>query len=333
MVRRKRSGGAILVSSTNIYGTQKPTAPVVTVQRADPEAAVTRYTVMALSYVYPDGTEGALSLNSGEISYVPGDGYTVAAIPLDGVSPVPSSLNLYVSVGTTDGNPVMTLLANIEQPAFAFSGTLPNDVLGDSYPDFDPLPANLRCVAAAPWGGLALTTPSEPGVVQFTDSTYHNRVYREHDLNVGATVKCLLRGATCIFVLCDDGGPFVITGTALGNHIITGGTRPETLVATARGAAAYNDVCVFAGAHGLLTLSSAGLVSPMTEEDVFNREQWTGMNPATCAVAFLSDGSVVFSMPDAGRTGVLKPYGLVWRTGAARRALATLHSDDSVVYV
>ena len=49
------------------------------------------------------------------------------------------------------------------------------------------------------------------------------------------------------------------------------------------------------------------------------------------ALAFASDGAVVFASP-TGKTGIIKSYGLVWKSGA-RRAFATLPHDKSLVYL
>ena len=49
------------------------------------------------------------------------------------------------------------------------------------------------------------------------------------------------------------------------------------------------------------------------------------------AVAFASDGSPVFASA-SGKTGIIKPYGLVWKTGT-RRSFAVLPHNKSLVYL
>ena len=102
-------------------------------------------------------------------------------------------------------------------------------------------------------------------------------------------------------------------------------------MSTSAGAAVYNDTCLYVSAHGLVTVSSSATVSPFTEEPVFSERQWAELGPRGMAVAFASDGAVVFATP-TGKTGIIKSYGLVWKTGN-RRSFATLPHDKSLVYL
>jgi hypothetical protein len=208
---------------------------------------------------------------------------------------------------------------------------LENDIAGEIMEVYDTVPSDIRTVCAAPWGGFAFTSLSKPGVVQFTDGLEFRRVWTSYEINTGGTVKALLSGNSCVFVLCDDGGPFVISGTGLGNLTRNSGTSVTPLVSTSAGAAVYNDTCLYVSSHGLVTVSSAGTVSPFTEEPVFSQEQWAALAPEGIALAFASDGAVVFASP-TGKTGIIKSYGLVWKTGK-RRSFATLPHDKSLVYL
>lgn len=333
LVRRKPAGQAIIVTSSNPTGAGVPPTPVVTVTPANPSVAATWYAVAAATYVYPDGSEGPLSLYSAEFAYSPGDAFSFAPIPLGVGSPAPTGINFYITVPSAASDvPQVKLLTTTTSPQYPITGILPNDVLGESYPDFDPLPTRMRTVAAAPWGGLAFTTETEPGVLQFTDPMYLNRVYRANDLNVGARVVCVLRGANVLFVLCDDGGPYVVSGTALGNHILTASHKIEVLASGPRGAATLYDTCIFAGSHGLVSVNSSASVATLTEGTYFDWRQWQAMGPSECALVVQSDNSVIFSMPSVQKTGILKPYGLVWRSGGRRVAFARLPSSNSVVF-
>lgn len=334
LIRRKAAGSAIIMTSSNPYGSAIPAVPVITVTRADPTAAPTRYAVVAATYVYADGSEGPLSPYTAEFSYIPEDAYSFAPVALGAVTPAPVGVNFYITVpsASTDA-PTVKLLVETTSPQFPTEGVLPNDVLGESYEDFAALPLALRTVAPAPWGGLAFTTEAEPGIVQFTDTMYLNRVYRTNDLNVGARVTCLIRGANVLFVLCDDGGPFVISGTELGSHILTQSHTVEILASGPRGAATIGDTCVYAGSRGLVSVNSAATVTPVTEGVYFDWRQWAEMGPRECALICQSDNSLVFSMPSVAKTGILKPYGLVWRTGRRRVSFSKLPSDNSLVFI
>ena len=333
LVRRKASGQSIIVTSANPTGSGIPAMPVVTVTPANPAVAATWYAVAAATYLYPDGTEGPLSAYSAEFAYSPGDAFSFAPVALGAGAPAPVGVNFYITVpsASTDA-PQIKLLTSTTNPQYPTTGVLPNDVLGEAYPTFDPLPLRLRAVAPAPWGGLAFTTEDEPGIVQFTDPLYLNRVYRENDLPVGSRVVCLLRGSNVLFALCDDGGPYVISGTALGNHISTASHKTEVLASGPRGAATIYDTCIYAGSHGLVSVNSSASVAPLTEETYFEAPQWQAMGPSECALVVQSDNSVVFSMPNVRKTGILKPYGLVWRSGGRRVAFARLPSNNSVVF-
>ena len=334
LVRRKASGDAVTITNANPNGTDVPPAPDVTITRAEPDTAATRYAVAAATYVYPDGSEGPLSPYCDEFAYSPGDAFAFAPVPLPPSQPAPIGVNFYITVPSESSDvPNIKLIAETTSPQYPVSGTLPNDILGEAYPEFDPLPARIRTVAAAPWGGLAFTTEDEPGIVQFTDTLYLNRVYRENDINVAARVTCLLRGANVLFVLCDDGGPFVISGTGLGNHIMTASHKTEILVSGPRGASVADNTCVYAAPHGLVAVGPEASVKAMSEGVVFDWRQWQEMGPRECALVFLSDDSIVFSMPAVQKTGVIKPYGLVWRSGGSRRAFAKLHSDNSIIFI
>lgn len=334
LIKRKAAGSGVIVSSSNPYGSAIPPVPVVTITRADAGADPTRYAVAAATFVYADGSEGPLSDYTAEFSYIPGDTYSFAPVAVGSVSPAPIGVNFYITVPSASSDvPMVKLLAETTLPQYPTEGVLPNDVLGESYEDFDALPLRLRTVAAAPWGGLAFTTEEEPGIVQFTDTMYLNRVYRTNDINVGARVTCLIRGANVLFVLCSDGGPFVISGTALGSHIMTASHIVEVLASGPRGAAAVADTCLYAGSRGLVSVNSSATVTPVTEGIYFDWRQWQAMGPSECALVCQSDNSFVFSMPSVGKTGILKPYGLVWKTGGVRRAFAKLPSDNSVVFV
>lgn len=334
LIVKRAAGSAVAITNTNPTGSSTPGAPAVTITRVDAGATPTRYAVFAATYVYADGIEGPLSPYSEEFGYSPGDAYEFAPINAGAIIPVPVGVNFYITVPSASSDvPSVKLLASSNTYQYPTTGVLPNDILGEAYPEFDPLPLRLRTVAAAPWGGLAFTTNDEPGVVQFTDTTYLNRVYRENDINVGARVTCLLRGANVLFVLCDDGGPHVISGTSLGSHILTTSHKVEILVSGPRGASVTNNTCVFAAPRGLVMVTADANVSAVTEEKIFTAAQWQAMGPRDCALVFLSDGSIVFSMPNTRKTGIIKPYGLVWRSGKRRSAFARLPSDDSVVFV
>lgn len=332
LIIRSRAGESIIITNTNPTGNAIPQPPAVTVERVDPGALTTRYANAAATFVYPDGAEGPLSKFSDEIAYVPGDSLTFAPVPLPSVQPSPVGVNFYLTVPTSSNVPDIKLLVETTSPMYPTTVVIPNDIMGETVPEFEPVPVQMRTVAAAPWGGLAFTTEDEPGVVKFTDAMYLNRVFREHDVNVGARVTCLLKGANVLFALCDDGGPFVISGTALGNHIVTASHKTEILVSGPRGASAVDNTCVYAAPHGLVGVGPEAVVKPLTENVIFDWRQWQEMGPSQCALIFRSDESVVFSMPQTQKTGIIHPYGLVWRSGV-RRAFAKLQSDNSIVFI
>lgn len=328
--RRGRSGSGFVIYDASVYEDVTVPAPSVQVVRAEPTADVTRYATVRLSFVYADGYETPLGPSSVEFGYVPGDSLQIEAVDISGTSVAPSVIRVYISVATSDGVE-MRFFGEILEAGYGSSFTIPNDVTGEAIEEFDTLPADVRCVCSTPWGGFAFITESKPAVIQFTDSLMMRKVLTQYEMNLGGNVKALLRGTSSVFALCGDAGPYVVSGTALANLVSNPGSIISPLVSSPVGAAVFNDTCLFVGAHGLMTVTSTGTVSPFTEEPIFSREQWAALIPSTIALAFASDGSVVFAS-GAGRTGILKPYGLVWKTGV-RKAFATLPHDKSIVYL
>lgn len=329
-LRRARSGAGIAVYDAAPYEDITVLAPSVSVTPVDEDASVTRYTSFRVAYVFADGYETSMGPVSEEIGYVPGDTLVVAPVD-EALLPVkPSSIRLYMAVAGTD-DVQWRYLGEFSDVSYPTEIVLENDIAGEIMEVYDTVPSDIRAVCAAPWGGFAFTSASKPGVVQFTDGLEFRRVWTSYEINTGGTVKALLSGTSCVFVLCDDGGPFVISGTGLGNLTRNSGTSVTPLVSTSAGAAVYNDTCLYVSSHGLVTVSSAGTVSPFTEEPVFSKEQWAALAPEGIALAFASDGAVVFASP-TGKTGIIKPYGLVWKSGV-RRAFATLPHDKSLVYL
>jgi hypothetical protein len=329
-LRRARAGSGIVVYNSEPYADVVVLAPNVSITRVDSEAAVTRYTSFRLAYVFADGYETSMGPVSEELGYAPGD--TVVMAPLDeSLLPVkPTAIRLYMSVaGTDDAN--WRYLGEFSEISYPIEFLLENDIAGEIMEEYDTIPSDMRAVCAAPWGGFAFASASKPGVVQFTDGLEFRRVWTSYEINTGGTITALLSGTSCVFVLCDDGGPFVISGTGLGNLTRNSGTSVTPLVSTSAGAAVYNDTCLYVSSHGLVTVSSAGTVSPFTEEPVFSKEQWAALGPEGIALAFASDGAVVFASP-TGKTGIIKSYGLVWKSGV-RRSFATLPHDKSLVYI
>lgn len=329
-LRRGRAGAGIVVYDSAPYEDITVLAPVVSVKPVDPDASVTRYTSFRVAYVFADGYETPMGPVSAEVGYVPGD--TVVIAPVDeALLPVkPQTIRLYMSVAGTD-DVQWRFLGDFSEVSYATEIVVENDIAGEIMEVYDTVPGDLRTVCAAPWGGFAFTTASSPGVVQFTDGLEFRRVWTSYEINTGGTVTALLSGTSCIFVLCDDGGPFVISGTSLGNLSRNAGTSTTPLVSTSAGAAVYNDNCLYVSSHGLVIVSAAGTVSPFTEEPVFSQEQWAALVPEGIALAFASDGAVVFASP-TGKTGFIKSYGLVWKSGV-RKAFATLPHDKSLVYL
>ncbi|HOD52657.1 MAG TPA: hypothetical protein PKJ78_21695 [Candidatus Hydrogenedentes bacterium] len=329
-LRRSRSGEGIVIYDSSPYEDVTVLAPSVSVTRVDENASVTRYTSVRVAYVFADGYETSMGPVSEEIGYVPGDTLVVAPVD-EALLPVkPSAIRLYIAVAGTD-DVQWKYLGEFTDVSYATEIVLENDIAGEIMEVYDTVPSDIRTVCAAPWGGFAFTSLSKPGVVQFTDGLEFRRVWTSYEINTGGTVKALLSGNSCVFVLCDDGGPFVISGTGLGNLTRNSGTSVTPLVSTSAGAAVYNDTCLYVSSHGLVTVSSAGTVSPFTEEPVFSQEQWAALAPEGIALAFASDGAVVFASP-TGKTGIIKSYGLVWKTGK-RRSFATLPHDKSLVYL
>ena len=329
-LRRSRSGEGIVIYDSSPYEDVTVLAPSVSVTRVDENASVTRYTSVRVAYVFADGYETPMGPVSEEIGYVPGDTLVVAPVD-EALLPIkPSAIRLYIAVAGTD-DVQWKYLGEFKDVSYATEIVLENDIAGEIMEVYDTVPSDIRTVCAAPWGGFAFTSLSKPGVVQFTDGLEFRRVWTSYEINTGGTVKALLSGNSCVFVLCDDGGPFVISGTGLGNLTRNSGTSVTPLVSTSAGAAVYNDTCLYVSSHGLVTVSSAGTVSPFTEEPVFSQEQWAALAPEGIALAFASDGAVVFASP-TGKTGIIKPYGLVWKTGK-RRSFATLPHDKSLVYI
>jgi len=328
-LRRGRSGEGIVVYDAAPYQDITVLAPTVSVRRVDATASVTRYTSIRVAYVFADGYETSMGPVSPEIGYVPGDTLVVAPVDEALLSVKPAKIRLYMSVaGTNDVQ--WRFLGDYGDISYATEIVLENDIAGEVMEVYDTVPSDLRTVCAAPWGGFAFTSASKPGVIQFTDGLEFRRVWTSYEINIGGTVQALLSGTSCIFALCDDCGPFVVSGTSLGNLTRNAGTSVTPLVSTTAGAAVYNDTCLYVSSHGLVTVSAAGTVSPFTEEPIFSRQQWAALDPANMALAFASDGSVVFAA--SGKTGIIKPYGLVWKSGI-RRAFATLPHDKSMVYV
>lgn len=329
-LRRGRAGAGIVVYDAAPYENITVLAPEVSVTRVDENASVTRYTSFRVAYVFADGYETPMGPVSAEVGYVPGDTLVVAPINEALLAVKPSTIRLYMSVAGTD-DVQWKFLGDFSDVSYATEIVLENDIAGEIMEVYDTVPSDMRTVCAAPWGGFAFTSASKPGVVQFTDGLEFRRVWTTYEINTGGTIKALLAGTSCIFALCDDCGPFVISGTALGNLTRNSGTSVTPLVSTSAGAAVYNDTCLYVSSHGLVTVSSAGTVAPFTEEPVFSKEQWAALDPAGIALAFASDGAVVFASP-TGKTGIIKSYGLVWKSGV-RRAFATLPHDKSLVYL
>lgn len=329
-MRKGRAGAGIVVYDITPYQDVTVLAPSVTVTRADPAVSPTRYTSFRVAYVFADGYETTMGPVSDEIGYVPGD--TIVVAPVDeALLPIkPAKLRLYMAVAGTD-DVQWRFLAEYAEISYATEYVLENDIAGEIVEVYDTIPADICTVCAAPWGGFAFTSASRPGVVQFTDGLEFRRVWTSYEIATGGTVKALLAGTSCIFALCDDSLPVVISGTSLGNLTRNAGTAVTPIVSTPAGAAVYNDTCIYVSAHGIVTLSSSGLVAPFTEEPIFSAEQWTALAPEGIALAVASDGSVVFASP-TGVTGTLKPYGLVWKSGM-RKSFATLPHDKSLVYL
>ena len=328
--RRGLSGSGFIVYDQSIYEDIVVPKPTFTVVPVDSAADVTRYATIRFSFVYADGFETPMGTVSDEFGYVPEDSLQIDAVDVSGSTISPSSIRVYISVSETDGV-VWRYLSEITEAGYASTIVIPNDVTGESVELYDTLPSDVRCVCAAPWGGFAFTTASKPGVLQFTDSLLMRKVMTEYEMNLGGNVKALLTGTSCVFALCGDSGPYVVSGTALSNTISNPATVVSPLAASSGGAVVLNDTCLFVGAHGLMTVTSAGVVSAYSEEPLFSREQWAELAPSSMALTFASDGSVVFAS-GTGMTGILKPYGLVWKTGT-RKAFATLPHDKSIVYL
>ncbi len=328
--RRGRSGSGFIVYDQSIYEDVSVPAPSISVVRVNSSADVTRYATVRLSFVYADGYETPLGPSSAEFGYVPEDSLKIEAVDISGSSVAPSLIRVYISVGTTNGVE-MRYFAEITEAGYSNTFVIPNDITGEAIEEYDTLPADVRCVCSTPWGGFAFTTATKPGVIQFTDSLMMRKVLTEYEMNLGGNVKALVRGTSCVFALCGDSGPYVVSGTALSNLISNPGSVISPLVASPVGAAVFNDVCLFVGAHGLMSVSSSGNVSTFTEEPIFSKEQWSELIPPSMALAFASDGSVVFASA-TGKTGIIKPYGLVWKSGV-RKAFATLPHDKSIVYL
>lgn len=329
-LRRGRAGAGIVVYDSAPYVDITVLAPVVSVTRVDSTASVTRYTSFRVAYVFADGYETSMGPVSEEVGYVPGDTLVIAPID-EALLPVkPAKIRLYMAVSGSD-DVQWRYLGEFSEISYATTFVLENDIAGEIMEVYDTVPADMRAVCAAPWGGFAFTSASKPGVVQFTDGLEFRRVWTAYEINLGGTVKALLAGASCIFALCDDGGPFVISGTALQNLTRNSGTSVTPLVSTPAGAAVFNDTCLYVSSNGLVTVSSAGTVAAFTEEPVFSKELWAALMPEGIALAFASDGAVVFASP-TGKTGIIKSYGLVWKSGV-RRSFATLPHDKSLVYL
>lgn len=329
-LRRARSGSGVVVYDATPYEDITVLAPTVSITRVDENATSTRYTSVRLAYVFADGYETTMGAVSPEISYIPGDTLVVAPISSTLLSIVPTKIRIYIAVAGTD-DVSWKYLGEYSDISYPTEIVLENDISGEVMEVYDTIPSDIRTVCAAPWGGFAFTAASNPGVVQFTDGLEFRKVWTAYEINTGGTITALLAGTSCIFALCDDGGPFVITGTGLGSLTRNSGTSLTPLVSTSAGAAVYNDTCLYVSAHGLVTVSSAATVSPFTEEPVFSEEQWQALDPSGMAVAFTSDGSVLFATP-TGKTGIIKSYGLIWKSGT-RRSFATLPHDKSVVYL
>ena len=328
--RRGRSGSGFVVYDQSVYEDVVVPTPICTVVRANSSADVTRYATVRLSFVYADGYETPLGPASAEFGYVPDDTLQIEAVDISGSSVTPSVIRVYISVATTTGVE-MRFFGEITEAGYISTFPIPNDITGEAIEEYDTLPSDVRCVCSTPWGGFAFTTAAKPGVIQFTDSLMMRKVLTEYEMNLGGNVKALLRGTSSVFALCGDAGPYVVSGTALSNLISNPGSVISPLVASPVGAAVFNDTCLFVGSHGLMAVSSTGTVTTFTEEPIFSREQWAALVPPSIALAFASDGSVVFAS-GTGKTGILKPYGLVWKSGV-RKAFATLPHDKSIVYL
>lgn len=176
--------------------------------------------------------------------------------------------------------------------------------VGETMPEIESIPYDLRNMAYVPGGYYTGFSPSNPKTVMFSDignPTSWPIAYR-YDLR--DNIVALAVSTNTVFALT-DGFPCVVTGTAPESMTVTMLAGPAACVSR-RSVCLYKNAVCYASNVGICMISTgadAGTSVNNLTDKIFTKEQWQAFNPSSCLMAQY-DGALFcfFTLNDENKT-------------------------------
>lgn len=244
-----------------------------------------------------------------DVEYLDGD--TVAFMPI-GTSSLPAgavAVRVYkVVTGQSVGR--IQFIREFSRDYIAagangFSVDVKDESAGEVITQMEGAPADLRCIRDVPGSFYCGFSPSCPKTVMFSDVDLICSWPTAYRYDVADSIVALAVSGNTVFALT-DGTPYALTGTDPGAMTVTKLSSAAPCV-SARGVCLHQRTVYFVSNAGLMSVTSSdgGTTCTNVTDSMFTKEQWQGMNPASCVMGE-HDGALhlFFESVDGTRTGL-----------------------------
>lgn len=291
-------------------------APVVARNEDAPDLStgIVRYTRFVWAWVDANGMESPISepselktpnadANDKDLAYLDGDKISFDKPTLqEGVTP--DTIRIYkVLTGTQTGQ--MQFVGDVAWDSFGSGGFLlrvKDENAGEVMPELENAPSKLSNILAVPGSFYVGFSPSKPKTVCFSDVDLLYSWPVAYRYDIADNIVTLAVTSNSVFALT-DGWPYVLTGTAPESMTVAKLASPAACVSPL-GVCVMKNTVYFASNDGLMAIANSateGTVVTNVTEQMFSKEQWQALNPASCVIGRHKGRLVLFFRQANGR--------------------------------
>lgn len=188
-----------------------------------------------------------------------------------------------------------------------FSLRVKDENAGEVMPELENAPDDLSNILAVPGSFYVGFSPSKAKTVCFSDVDLLYSWPEIYRYDIADNIVALAVTSNSVFALT-DGWPYVLSGTAPESMTVAKLASPAACVSPL-GVCVLNNAVYFASNDGLMAIANSateGTVVTNVTEQVFTKEQWQALNPASCILGRHKGRLVLFfRLADGGRRGFM----------------------------
>lgn len=242
----------------------------------------------------------------GMVEYLDGDSIVFAAV--GDIPEAAVALRVWkVVTGNEDGYIQFVKEVSVSEAEAGFTIAVRDESAGETIPEIEAPPPDLRCIHDVPGGYYCGMSPSNPKTVFFSDVNLLYSWPVGYRYDVTDRIVTLAVTSNTVFALT-EGWPYVLSGTAPESMTVSKLAGPAACVSE-RGVVVYKNAVYYVSNIGLMSIhndANSGTVCANITDKMFTKDQWEELNPASC-VMVQYDGALhmFFTLDDGSHKGLV----------------------------